>query len=84
MQTLGSQGFELSRSKTKNIECKFSKWMTREYSIMTLNEKEIQMNNLFMYLGYIIQIIERSIVIANTETKLVVEMEKSNISFIRP
>ena len=53
-QTLESRGFKL-RSKTKYMECKFSKQRIRDYSIMTLDGQEIPMSSHFKYLGSIIQ-----------------------------
>jgi len=37
------------------MECKFSKQMIRDYSIVTLDEQKIPMSSQFRYLGSIIQ-----------------------------
>ena len=39
-QTLESRGFRLSRAKTEYIECKFSKQVIQDYSIVKLDGQE--------------------------------------------
>ena len=51
-QTLESQGFRLSRTKTEYIECKFSKQRIRDYSIVTLDGQEIPMSSHFILWFY--------------------------------
>lgn len=46
-----TRGFKLSKSKIENAECKFSKRSrTQDYSAVTLEERELQINNQFRYL----------------------------------
>lgn len=54
-QILESQRFRFLRFKIEYMECKISKWRIRDYSDVTLDEWEIQINNKFMYLDSIIQ-----------------------------
>ena len=54
-QTLESQGFRLSKTKTEYMECRFSKQGIRDYSIVTLDGQEMPMSNHFKYLSSIIQ-----------------------------
>ena len=53
-QILESRSFRLSRTKTKYLECKFSKQGIRDYSIVILDGQEIPMSSHFKFLGSII------------------------------
>lgn len=49
------RGLKLSRSKKEYIDCKFSKRMTQDNIVATLDGCEILMNNQLSYLNSIIQ-----------------------------
>jgi len=51
-QALESRDFKLSKAKIEYMECKFSKHRTQDYSIVTLDGKEISINSHFRYLGF--------------------------------
>ena len=50
---LESKGFQLSRTKTKYEECKFSKSRNRDEGIIRLDGQEILKSESFRYLGSI-------------------------------
>ena len=54
-----SRDFKLSRAKTEYMKCKFSRQGIRDYSIVTLDGKEIPISSHFKYLSSIIQMDEK-------------------------
>lgn len=69
-QTLESWAFKLNRSKPEHIERKFSKRRIKDYSIVTIDGRELSISNQFRHLGFIIKRKWTSIVMSTIEFKL--------------